>query len=747
MDDVVREFLLESREGTGQMEVDLVQLERDPANGEIVGRLFRVIHTIKGTCGFFGFIKLQKVTHAAESLLSRVREGELGVTPEIVSALLETLDVVRRLLANIESSETEGDLDPAPQVARLVRLNEGQPAAEGPPPGPAPAPVTPVGSSAAGPVKPVMPVLAAAEITAVSDVAAAAVESHVRVDVALLDGVMALVGELVLLRNEVLQAAAGADDPGLTATSQKLDLITTQLQVGVLKTRMQPLGSVWNKFPRVVRDLAASLGKQIRLVMTGEETELDRTLIEAIRDPLTHMVRNSIDHGIEGPDARATAGKAREGVLELRARHQGGQVVIEIADDGAGIDVEKVKAKALARGLITGEQARHLGEKEALELIFLPGLSTAESVTAVSGRGVGLDIVRSNIRRINGSIDIETHPGRGTTFRIKLPLTLAIIPALLVTCEGQRFVIPQTSLLELVRFEGTRAATTIERYLEAPVFRLRERLRPIVYLGRELGLTAVDDRRPRPTLTIVVLQVDDQPFGLVVDRIDDAHEIVVKSLGKQLRGLSLFGGATILGDGTVALIIDVEGLAKHAQVIKPDEGRREARSVQTSGPGPAPATRSAILCRCGGDSRVAVPMERVTRLDQLPGTAIERVGLREVAQTRGKILPLIRIADLLDERRRRPRSAVPPRVPGDTEVVRIIVHTAGTEEVGLVVDEIVDIVEVGLAPANPGGRPFVQGSEVVQGRVTEILDVEAMIRGADLGMKHRRSQARSRALG
>ncbi len=705
MDDVVREFLLESREGTDQMEVDLVALEREPSDHQIVVRLFRVIHTIKGTCGFFGLAGLQAITHAAESLLAQLRDEGRAATPEIVSALLGTLDAVRRVLASLEASdgEREGEVDAAGLVARLTRLQE-RPAA-------APPPVPP-----------------AAEAPAAADLGpgGAVSDSHVRVDVALLDDVMNLVGELVLLRNQLLQSAASGDEAALTAMSQKLNHVTSELQADVLKTRMQPLAGVWSKFPRVVRDLAAALGKQVRLVLEGQETELDRTLVDAIRDPLTHMVRNAIDHGLESPEARAAAGKPREGTLVLRARHQAGQVMIEIADDGAGIDLEKVKAKAVARGLTTPEAARRMSDRDAAELIFHPGLSTAETVTALSGRGVGMDVVRSNIRRINGSIDIETRAGQGTSFRIRLPLTLAILPALVVGCREQRFVIPQASLVELLRLGGD-AGSRVELFHGTPVFRLRNRLCPVVDLARELGLS---EAAGRERLTLLVLQVGDEKLGLVVDRVEDAYEIVVKPLDKQLAGLALFGGATILSDGTVALIVDVEGLAKHARVLQGDRAGREAASPEERRPRRAAVpTHPVIVCRCSEDGRVAIPTALVTRLEQFPAGALERLGALDVVQYRGKILPLLRVSDFLDERRARPRAQPKPGVP---DVVRVIVHGAGDDEVGLVVDEIIDIADVPTGVERPGSRRFVLGSRVVDGRATELLDVGTLIRQAHL---------------
>ena len=387
----------------------------------------------------------------------------------------------------------------------------------------------------------------------------AVADANIRVGVGLLDKLMDLVGELVLTRNQILQFNTEREDAALNATSQRLNLITSELQEGVMKTRMQPIGMVWNKLPRVVRDMAVSLGKQIRLEMDGADTELDRTIIEAIKDPLVHLVRNSCDHGIEPPEIRVQAGKPAQGRLSLRAYHEGGQVNIEIGDDGAGIDVARVKQKAIEKGLLRSEQVEKLSDREVLNLIFLPGFSTAQIVTNVSGRGVGMDVVKSNIEKIGGVVDVFSRPGEGTTVKLKIPLTLAIIPGLVITSGGERFVIPQVSLLELVRLEGDSSEKRIEHVHGTPVYRRRGSLLPVAYLNEVLGLKSAERAE---AVSMVVLQAEDRQFGLVVDGINDTQEIVVKPLGKQLKGITVYAGATIMGDGRVALILDVLGIGQ-----------------------------------------------------------------------------------------------------------------------------------------------------------------------------------------
>ncbi|MGA3327299.1 MAG: chemotaxis protein CheW [Terriglobia bacterium] len=693
--------------------------------------------------------------------------------------------------------------------------------------------------------------------------ASALSESNIRVDVALLDKLMNLVGELVLARNQILQFSSTQQDSTFLNTTQRLNLITTELQEGVMKTRMQPIGNIWSKFPRVVRDLATGCGKQIRLEMEGKETELDKTLIEAIKDPLTHVVRNSVDHGVEMPEKRVAAGKPVEGRLFLRAFHEGGQVNIEISDDGAGIDIERIKQKALAKSLITLDQASRMNDRELINLIFLPGLSTAEKVTNVSGRGVGMDVVKTNIEKIGGTVDVQSRPGHGTTLKIKIPLTLAIIPALVVTSGGDRYAIPQVSLLELVRLEGEQARKGIEMIHGAPVHRLRGKLLPLAYLNQQLCveksgdgsnrctrgvqatsspagsdtdnldfasarskhqlwksklrdfldgkgtltaaqaasykdcalgkwlyssgleefgdiaemqqleklhqrfhevvrevitlkasgdsarceqelarvesqsdqiislLTVIEQQvAGRDAANIVVLQADDRQFGLVVDEINDTEEIVVKPLGKQLKGITTFAGATIMGDGQVALILDVLGLAQRANVVSEvrdrSVGDNTAQTESRHDDG-----ESLLLLRGPDNRRMAMPLSLVARLEEFSRSSVETAEGRDVVQYRGQILPLIHLSSALPDRRAQPRSSGPPEPEGVNEKIQVVVYTDQGRSIGLVVDRILDIAQERVKTQKRTGRQGTLGSMVVQGRVTELLDVKGIIRSAD----------------
>ncbi len=739
MDDVVSEFLVESHENLDRLDTDLLALESNPNAREMLASIFRSIHTIKGTCGFLGFGRLESLTHVGENLLSLLRDGKVGVDSETTTALLALVDATRRMLGNIEKQGSEGPDEFLELKETLTRL-QGEfakpskksaaaptppaPAASAPTPAavaPAPAPAVSAATSApsAASTSNSTPAPVAAAPSA-SDAPRAqgdhsVADNSIRVDVGQLDKLMNLVGELVLARNQVLQFTTGSSDNGFLATTQRLNLITTELQESVMKTRMQPISNVWSKLPRVVRDLSQALGKKIRVEMDGKETELDKTILEAIKDPLTHIVRNSCDHGIETPDIRAQRGKPAEGVLALRAFHEGGQVIIEISDDGGGIDVERVKRKAVANGILTQEQASRMGEREACMLIFAPGLSTAAAVTNVSGRGVGMDVVRSNIEKTGGQVDLQNRFLEGLTIRIKIPLTLAIIPALVVVTGEERFAIPQVSLLELVRLEGEAARKGIETIEGSPVYRLRGALLPLVYLDRELGLKQAQGQDD--AVNIVVLQADDRHFGLVVDRICDTEEIVVKPLGKLLKGLASFAGATIMGDGKVALILDVMGIAQRARVIS--EARERAAMTLAGGADSAEGEKKRLLLfSMGGGQRMAAPLEEAARLEEFTAEQVECSGSQRVVQYRDDILPLISLAEQFGR----------GEVVAQGGPVQVVVVRDGERSYGLVVERILDIVEQELKVQRRAPRVGLQGTAVIGGKVTDLLDIAAVVR-------------------
>jgi two-component system chemotaxis sensor kinase CheA len=738
IDDVLKEFLVESYENLDQLDRDLVALEQMPTDGGILSGIFRTIHTIKGTCGFLGLGKLEQVTHVGESLLSRLRDGALCLDANITSGLLAMVDAIRQMLACVETTGQDGDGDYTALIETLARLQGSQKrigeilveqgsaqpedvdqalqAQQGGDPRHLGEILVEQGTVQSQEILDALKIQIDPRTSAVS-------EGTIRVDVGLLDKLMNLVGELVLTRNQILQYTATQEDTAFIATSQHLNLITTELQAGVMKTRMQPIGNIWNKFPRVVRDLAVTCGKQIRIEMEGQETELDKTIIEAIKDPLTHLVRNAVDHGVETPEVRIAQGKLAEGRLFLRAFHEGGQVNIEISDDGAGIDIERIKQKAQQRGLITAEQAGRMGDREAVHLIFLPGFSTAEQVSNVSGRGVGMDVVKTNIEKIGGTVDIHSKAALGTTLKIKIPLTLAIIPALIVTSGGDRYAIPQVSLLELVRLEGDQAHKGIETIHGALVYRLRGNLLPLTYLNREL---LVEDRSTQgaasEAVNIVVLQADDRQFGLIVDEINDTEEIVVKPLGKQLKGISAFAGATIMGDGKVALILDVLGIAQRANVVSEVRDRALTDKVKQTQE-QLVDRQTLLLLGIGVTGRLAIPLSMVARLEEFPASMVEKAGGQEVVQYRGQIMPLIRLSEIIHT-----YSCDATETP---DPLQVVVYSAQGRSVGLVVDRILDIVEETLSVQRCSVSHGLLGSAVIQQRVTDLLDVHGIIQSAD----------------
>ncbi len=709
--DVISEFLVESYENLARLDQELVELEKRPKDAGLLASVFRTIHTIKGTCGFLGFTTLERITHQAENLLSQLRDGRRQFSPSIVTLILDTVDATRKVLTSIEANGEEGP-NRFEDLAERLRAAAQAPAGEQP-------------AVAAVPAVPEARDEHEPEETAKSSAVA---DANIRVAVGLLDTLMDLVGELVLTRNQILTFNTQREDPALNATSQRLNLITTELQEGVMKTRMQPIGMVWNKLPRVVRDIAVSLGKQIRVEMDGAETELDRSIIEAIKDPLVHLVRNSCDHGIEAPEARLKTGKAAEGKLTLRAYHEGGQVNIEIGDDGAGIDVARVKEKAIQKGLLRPEQAEKLTEREAVNLLFLPGFSTAKTITNVSGRGVGMDVVKSNIEKIGGVVDILSRPGEGSTVKLKIPLTLAIIPGLVVssgnyrsaprstvgTALGERFIIPQVSLVELIRLDEQGSGGQIEHVHGTPVYRRRGSLLPLAYLKDVLGLA---DSGHSNVVNIVVLQAEDRQFGLVVDSINDTQEIVVKPLSKQLKGLTVYAGATIMGDGRVALILDVLGIGQRSGVLA--ESREQARAAAEQKAQAASERQRLLLFRAGSFERLAVPLSLVARLEEFPLSSIERAGGRQVVQYRDRILPLVPLRAVLES------SAPDPEPPADP--AQVIVFNDGERSVGMMVDQILDVAEEAVTVRQKTNCPGLLGSGVVGKRVADFLDLNYVI--------------------
>lgn len=674
----IKDFVLEGHEILDRIDSLLLRLEKDPRSQEMLADVFRAFHTLKGNSRMFKFHRVEKLSHAAEDLLSRLRDGRDDLSTDNINWLLRVVGTLRQRLTAIEKTGIEEDGNDEAVLADT-----------------APAVENPFG--------------------------AGLTENTLRVHVSLLDRLMAEVGELVLTRNRVLQWSTGRGESEIALRSQQLNAITTEIQRQVMQMRLQPIGHAWANAPRLVRDLCDHLGKRARLLTAGEGTELDKSILEAIRAPLTHLIRNALDHGIEPPDRRTRLGKPPEGTVALRAEHESGWVLVEIADDGAGIDPARLRERAAKTGALTPEEIARLSDREAIGLIFRSGFSTAENVTEVSGRGIGLDVVKKSIQKVGGAIDVVTTPGRGTTFQIRIPLTLSIVPTLVVTDSRTDFAIPQSHVMEMLRLGGERTAH-IEWMEDAAVFRLRGRLLPLVFLRQALR------REPPPKAlevegkTLIVLRAGARPFGLVVDRAKDTEEIVEKPLGRHFKGLPFYEGATILGDGRVVPILDVMGLAESAHVISALE--RTHRMVPPPAAAPPPPPRDALLLIAGADdSRAAIPLQSVDRVEEISSTAIERVGGREMIQYRGELLPLQRLSVLLRDRRQRARFNPAPE---PSELLPVVVCHTGNDRRGLVVHRILEMVDVLPGDRRPASRPGVIGTVIAKGRITEILDLDSL---------------------
>ena len=787
MDDLLNEFLTETSESLSVIDLELVKFEQNPNDGEILQNIFRLVHTIKGTCGFLGLPRLESVAHAGENVLGKFRDGELEVTPDAVTLILRSIDTIKGLLADLEETGKEPEGNDKDLIAALNAMAEGRPVnlgaappkAAAPQPAPAPEPEpAPAAPSGAAPVNefgaPVAADLlaeveaamaagkkAASEAEMMAEMAAEAAKEKaaakpapapvpapaaaspaddeesggalapvaearaparsdagkgasepkessvaaqsIRVNVELLENLMTLVSELVLTRNQLLQMVRGHDDSEFTVPLQRLSHITTDLQEGVMKTRMQPIGNAWAKLPRIVRDLSLETGKKIDLLMLGAETELDRQVLELIKDPLTHMVRNSADHGLETPDLREAAGKNKTGTITLNAYHEGGHIIIEIKDDGRGLNLDRIKRKAIENKLATEAELEGMSDQQIYQFIFKAGFSTAEKVTSVSGRGVGMDVVRTNIEKIGGTIELKSAANKGSTFTIKIPLTLAIVSALIVECGKERFAIPQISVLELVR-ASAESENAIEMINESPVLRLRNRLLPLVHLRDLLKLSRPDDAND-DELFIVVAQVGTYSFGIIVDRVFDTEEIVVKPVAPILRDIPFYSGNTILGDGSVIMILDPNGIVS-ATGQGAMGGAAEAAAQEAVSHDEEKTTL--LIFRAGGTELKAVPLALVARLEEIDMATVESSHGQFVVQYRGHLMPLIPFNPMHQWQ-------TDGRQP-------ILVFTEGDRSMGLVVDEIVDIVEDRLKIELSADQAGLIGSAIINGKATDVID-------------------------
>ncbi|MER2520435.1 MAG: chemotaxis protein CheW [Bdellovibrionales bacterium] len=739
MDDLLHDFLTETAENMSTLDVEIVRLEQNPNDPELLSGIFRLVHTIKGTCGFLGLPRLERLAHAAENILGKFRDGELPVTPRAVSLILQSMDGIKALLTYLEQNESEQPGDDSVLIAALNAMAEGK--GEETDKACAAPPLAATPSAAAGEDH-ASESASAAQLPATketinaptasddeaeeeghddaplpaatgNDVKAAAggnaansiANSTIRVNLKLLETLMADMSELVLARNQLSQIQRSQKNSAYTAPLQRLSQVTSELQEGIMKTRMQPIGNAWAKLPRIVRDLARELDKKINLQMIGAETELDRQVLELIKDPLTHMVRNSADHGIEMPAERVKARKTEFGTILLNAYHEGGHIIIDISDDGRGLPLDKIKAKILERKLATEAELAGMSSQQILQFIFKPGFSTATQVTSVSGRGVGMDVVRTNIEKIGGTIDFQSTAGKGSRFFIKIPLTLAIVPALIVECANERFAIPQISVVELVQ-ASAQSEHRVERINGTPVLRLRNRLLPLVSLRRTLKI-GDDDVRHDGCYFVVVIQVGSSTFGIIVDRVFDTEEIVVKPVAPILRNLTVFSGNTILGDGSVVMILDLNGIVTHAgEIHSASAAAHQAAAAARSGHGGD--TQSLLLFKAGSGVLKAVPLSLVARLEEVQQKSIEYSNGSPMIQYRGKLMPLIMIAPDSNMQKDRPQP--------------IIVFADQDKNMGIVVDEIVDIIEDKFHIDLSSQRPGYLGTSIIAGHATDILD-------------------------
>jgi len=866
MDDLTGEFLVETNESLDALDLDLVTLEQNPEDKETINNIFRVMHTIKGTCGFLGLPRLESVAHAAENIMDKIRGGAFSVTPGVVSLILEAIDRIKDLISHLEAEGTEPEGEDSDLIGRLNSCAETGQAGEGysadgskqsdaekeaaksarkpaeaekPAESaaavsktpdldgeidfePIPAPYAneaatgeqPAEQNAAEVEKPAEnktpdldgeidfePVMApyagddvggdatqnaeqAADTAMMTQAEASLPEAEIseetkveavaeglktaaeeggkkpmsgqsiRVGLDVLESLMQMVGELVLTRNQLLQMTRNLDvDVEFNTPLQRLNHITTDLQEGVMQTRMQPIGNAWAKFPRLIRDLALELGKKIELKMVGAETEIDRQMLEAIKDPLTHMVRNSADHGIEKIADRVKAGKGETGTVTLSAYHEGGHIIIKIADDGKGLDAEKIRKKAVQNGLATESEVNGMSDKQVYQFVFRPGFSTAEKVTSVSGRGVGMDVVVTNIEKIGGTVELNSFPKKGSEFIITLPLTLAIMPVLIVESYEEKFAIPQIRVSEIVRAEKPTAnikksnegvGYAIESINDAPVLRLRGRLLPLVSLSRTLKFIRIGDEDKKiiagksdgeiePDTTeineeknaeninpyvsldsdgeieepfVVVCEVGSQSFGIMVNKVFHTEEIVVKPVAKIMKSLEVYSGCTILGDGSVILILDPNGIIKTGGVLSMHEGEGQVESDAAS---EQEDHVSFLIFQAWGKSPRAVPLELVSRLEELDAGSIEWSGKQKVVQYRGGLMRLT----TLD-----PETEIP-----DTGKLAIIVFADEDRVMGLVVQEIMDIVKQKMDIKSVTGKDGMLGSLVVNNITTDLVDV------------------------
>ncbi len=718
-DEILAEFILEAREIIDRLDGDFVRLEENPGDQALVGNIFRGLHTLKGSSGFFALKRLEKLSHAGESLLGKIRAGQATLDFDKSTRLLEMNDILRSIIEGVEANHIEPAGDDQELIAALLgaipaEIKQTHDKISSPPTNeapeivlkPEPQPAPEIQLEYAEPAEALMPNTPGQEVVV-----------PVKVNPEVLDKLMNIASEMVLARNRLLPFSQQSSDKLFTSAVRSIDLLTLELQERMMKMRMQPIFHIWDKFPRLVRDVSAECGKKVRLLQEGSETELDRILLDSIRDPLIHLIRNSIDHSIESPEIRLQKGKSELAYLVLRAAHQNGIVIVEVIDDGAGVDYERVRQRAVSRGLISGEKAQLLNHKELIDLIFLPGFSTRDAITNLSGRGVGMDVVKNNIENIGGSIEVTSIPNEGTHVKLKIPLTLAILPTLFVRSGGEIFLIPQNRILELVRFSPNQPNNGIEDFYGTPTFRLRDKLIPLLFLDEQLKM-AKKPLKPKQKLFITLLNFNGTLFGLVVEEVLNIQDIVIKPLGELLRDMSNFAGATIMGDGEVALILDVDGIARKSGLVERLQAnpiRQEERYVPT-----VEEMISVLLFEIPGLNKIALPLDSIDHIIKLDPSQIQQNGSREVVYFNEQLMDLVRL-DHYVSGGSKDSHLNHARVPVLTCHYRDRLY-------GLVVKQVTDIIEVPaklheLATPQRG----LNGCIIYNDQVINVLDLEEVL--------------------
>jgi two-component system chemotaxis sensor kinase CheA len=690
----ITEFIIEALEITQRVSQALTQAEKSGMADELIDSIYREIHTLKGGANLFGQVDLGNLNHALESILEDMRQHTMKPSKELIDGLFAALDVIEALIQ--ACPEPAGPELKARVQSSIQFIQAAHQSPQSKPPEPAPMPV---------------PVQAAPAASASSVDTDKEAGGTIRVSVQLLDKLMTLMGEMVLVRNQVMQYASSTEDLEFQNLSKRLNVITGEIQGEMMKTRMQPIGNVLSKFSRLVRELSKDLGKKIDLQLSGADTELDKTLLETVKDPLTHIVRNSCDHGIETLEERRTAGKNETGVIHINSFHEGGQVIIEITDDGKGLHRDRLLKKAIEKGLITQERGANMSDREVLHLIFAPGFSTAAKVTNVSGRGVGMDVVRTNIEKIGGTVEIESQAGRGTTMRLKIPLTLAIVPAMVVRCENDAFAIPQINLVELVRVEQSSAEHKIEYIQGHPVYRLRGNILPLVHIRKVLEISEVDSTAQEVS-NIIVLKSEHSLFGLIVDEIQDTADIVVKPLARFLKTIGVFSGATVMGDGSIALILDVAGIVK-SHLLNAGDVKKSELSLQDTKV-KVEDLQDFLMLKVGASAKHAVLLGYVHRLEEFKQAEIEISGKQRIVRYRNSVLPLISLNKAL---------GLDESEDLKTEVVSVLVIEKSGVSYGLQVNEILDIMSTD-SPMDTGitSAEGIIGNLITEKEIVVVID-------------------------